>query len=277
MQDAWVLPLFVVRAGLNASALLAVGLALHAAFGVAAPKRVVAVAALVALTFAAARLAVVTAQLGDGFGAFLDGTSLSFAWSALGAPTLALAGGALVVAIGAWRSAIIPAALGAVAMAASFALTGHSQDAAGFGLAPAAVAFHVLLAGFWIAAPVTLWPVDDVQDAELQRRMRRFSAVAVSAVPALVLIGVWLAYLLAGGWAGLTGSAYGALLLAKLAAAIAALGLGAFNRQVVTRTVAADAVRGRRLLAQTLAGEAVLFGLAVLAVSAATTFVGPAV
>ena len=276
MQDAWALPLFIVRAGLNASALLGIGLALHAALGVGrVEKRAIIIAVAVAIMFAGARLAAVTVQLGDGFSALFDGTSLAFAWSALGASTLSLVGGALVVAIGAWRGVMMLSAAGALALAGSFALTGHTQDAAEFGLAPAAVAFHVLLAGFWVAAPLTLWPAGDVQDEELHRRLQRFSTIAVGAVPMLVVIGVWLAYLLAGGLAGLTGSAYGALLLVKLAAAVAALGLGAFNKQIVTRVVAVDAARGRKLLARTLAGEAALFSVAVLAVSAATTFVGP--
>jgi putative copper export protein len=88
-------------------------------------------------------------------------------------------------------------------------------------------------------------------------------------------LGLWLAWSLAGGPQGLFGSVYGRLLLFKLAVASLALGLGAINQRAVTRMIVANPARGRRWLATTLRADAILFTLAILIISAATTFTGP--
>jgi putative copper export protein len=159
--------------------------------------------------------------------------------------------------------------------AAGFALTGHTQGLTEPGFAPPAVALHVLIAGFWVAAPVTLWPVTSLADGRLLARLERFSVVAVAAIPILVALGVWLAWRLAGGFAPLIASTYGLLLLLKLLVALAAMGMGALNRQVVTGKVRQNAAVGRRWLRTTLAIETTLFLVAIMAVSAATTIGAP--
>ncbi len=280
MPDAPATLLFVFRTGFNVAALLALGLALHAASGVVEypvlrrlRSLLAGLAATVAL-FAAARLAILTGQMGDG-SALIDFTFLPFAWTALGASTAALFAGSIAIGAGALTGSRVALVLGALCVASGFGLTGHTQALANPGLAPVAVALHVLFAGFWIAAPLTLWPKATIPDAELHARLERFSAVAVAAVPVLVVVGVWLAWLLANGFAGLTGTPYGRLLLVKLGAVVIALGVGALNRQVITTRILRDGERGRRLLRLSLSCEAFLFAAAILAVSAATTFVGP--
>jgi putative copper export protein len=91
----------------------------------------------------------------------------------------------------------------------------------------------------------------------------------------LFIGGGWLALRLAGGFEPLVGSTYGRLRLAKLGAAGIALALGAANAFLVTRAVAEDGLRGRRLLKLTLGLDALLFTAALMAISAATSFVGP--
>jgi putative copper export protein len=230
---------------------------------------------MLAIVFAGARLVLVTAQLGDGFGAVFDGSTLSLAWSAVGPSTIAIVGGSLaIMAAGPARSPVL-AALGALASAVSFGLTGHTLAVSEPGVAPAAAAIHVFIAGYWVAAPLTLWPSASLSDQELHGRLNRFSNLAITAIPILLLIGIWLAWRLAGGVEAVLGSLYGQVLLAKLAVSLAALGAGVFNKQVVTELVLSDAVRARRLLSRTLAVEASLFVIAILAVSVATTLVSP--
>jgi putative copper export protein len=136
-------------------------------------------------------------------------------------------------------------------------------------------ASHVFIAGFWVAAPITLYPATKIDDALLLRRLKRFSAIATAAVPVLILLGVWLAWILAGGFEPLVGSVYGQLLLLKLAVGVTAMGMGALNKQIVTGRIAAEPAKGRRWLRRTLAVETALFAAAILAVSAATTVAGP--
>jgi putative copper export protein len=219
------------------------------------------------------RVCLLFLQMGDG-APLPDFSLLELAWSTLSAPSLALAAGATAVALGAlmgWRVLLV---VGAVLSAASFGLTGHTQGLSDPGLAPAASGLHVLIAGFWIVAPLTLWPRDNLTDPNLLARLHRFSASAVAAIPVMMLVGVWLAWRLTGGIGGLLYTVYGQLLLVKLGVALAALGAGAINKQVVTAKVGQTAATGRLWLRRTLACEALLFAAAILAVSAATTFTG---
>lgn len=272
---------FADRIGLNLAALLTIGFALHAALGVVerdafSRLRLPALLAMVALiAFALARLLLLVGQMGDG-ASLIDPELMPLAWMALGPSTMLLIGGALAAGDGLlWRSRLL-AGLGALAMAASFGLTGHTQGVEEPGLLPALAAIHVLIAGFWVAAPLTLFPRADLSDSVLLDRLKRFSAIAIFAVPLLIALGLWLALSLAGGAAQLTGSAYGRLLLLKLAVGLAAMGLGALNKQVITARIAAEPERGRRWLRIALLAEATLFIVAIVAVSAATTIAGPA-
>lgn len=279
MSDAPATLLFVFRTGFNVAALFAIGLALHTALGVVGhpalgrlrPFLLGSAAAVAVL--AALRFAILIAQMGDG-ASLIDFTLLPLAWTALGASTAALWAGSAAIAVGAatgWRVALV---LGALGVAASFGLTGHTQALANPGAAPFAASLHVLLAGFWVAAPLTLWPRLALSDAALHARLERFSAIAVAAIPILVVAGIWLAWTLAKGFSGLTGTAYGRLLLVKLGVVSIALALGALNRQLITARVSSDPRNGRRLLRLSLTGETFLFAAAILAISAATTFVG---
>lgn len=273
--DTLTLVLFAVRIALNASALLLAGLALHSALGITwNENRWTLVACITATLVCAiiARLAVLTAQMGDTSVPTID--LLPLAWIALGSSTLAfIAGGAVILAGLILR--IRPVAfVGAVVLSAGFGLTGHTQGLSDPGLAPATAGAHALLAAFWIAAPLSLYPASAVETSVLHHRLKRFSAVAVIAIPVLFVLGLWLAWLLTGGFGRLLTTAYGQLLLAKLAAATGALGLGAVNQRWITAAVAADARRGKQWLRRSLSAEALLFTIAILAVSAATTLTG---
>lgn len=272
--------LFAIKLGLYGSALLAAGLALHASLNIVAradharAMRSATLASVVAAFFAALRLGLANVQLGGG-DSLLDPATLSWTWPALGPSLTATAIGAVALAT-AWRlRSRIAAGLGAVALAISFGLTGHSQALDFPGLAPWAVALHVLIAAFWLAGPITLWPTRDLEEAALIRRLARFSDLAVAAVPLLFLLGLWLALLLAGGWTPLLTSLYGQLLLAKLGAASFALALGAYNKTIVATRLRADPEAGRRALKLTLGLDAVLFLIALCAIAAATSLTGP--
>lgn len=271
---------FADRIGLNLFALLTIGFALHAASGVVERdafrslrlKLVLVGTAFIVLT--TLRLFILTAEMGDGITIF-DPDLLSLAWMVLGPSTLLSGVGAILAIGGVWFGSRVGAAAGAVAISVGFGLTGHSQGLSDPGIAPAAVAAHAAIAGFWIAAPVSLYPGKPLDNAKLVARLNRFSAVAIIAIPILIVLGAWLAWILAEGPERLVGTTYGRLLLAKLAIGFAAMGLGAVNKQIVTAKVAADPATGRRWLRTTLFLESVLFAAAIVAVSAATTIGSP--
>lgn len=274
------LGLFAVKLGLYGSTLLAAGLALHAGLNVLAihdrPRamRTAAVAGLIALILAALRIGLANAQIGGG-GAILDLATMSWTWPALGPSSTSIAFGAVAILI-AWRlRSGIAAILAACALAVSFSLTGHSQALDPPGLAPWAVAVHVLIGAFWFAGPVTLWPARGLDDALLTARVAQFSARAVAAIPFLFALGLWLALLLAGGIGPLLASPYGQLLLAKLAAGCVALALGAYNKTVITAQLQSAPLAGRRALKTTLGLDVFLFLIALGSVAAATSLTGP--
>lgn len=272
--------LFAIKLGLYGSALLAAGLGLHASLNIIDQNderralRSGALAALAALSFAALRLALANIQLG-GVDALFDSATMSWTWPALGPSSLAIAVGAAASVVGWLLRSRIATGAGAIAFAASFALTGHSQALEAPGLAPWAVATHVLIAAFWFAAPITLWPTHDLDVSALTTRVGRFSTVAVAAIPILFALGLWLALLLAGGLTPLLTSLYGQLLLAKFAAASFALALGAYNKATVNSRLQTAPERGLRALKLTLSFDIALFAIALTAVAAATTITGP--
>ena len=272
--------LFAIKLGLYGSVLLAAGLALHASLNIVAradtsrAMRSATLASVVAAFFAALRLGLANVQLGGG-DALLDPATLSWTWPALGPSLTATAIGAVAFATG-WRlRSRIAAGIGAVALAISFGLTGHSQALESPGLAPWAVASHVLIAAFWLAGPITLWPARNLEESALIRRMTRFSDLAVVAVPLLFALGLWLTLFLAGGWTQVLTSFYGRLLLAKLGAASFALGLGAYNKTIVTTRLRTAPEAGRRALRLTLGLDTALFLIALSAIAAATSLTGP--
>lgn len=273
--------MLVLKLGLGASALTAIGLSLHIASGVVPRaeagglQRLVIVAALMALLFGGLRMALTSAELSGDLALALDSRSLAWAWSSHQGSLAALGAGALAVLLSTRVQPRLLAGVAAIALACSFAFLGHTRALETPGLAPWALALHVLIASFWIAAPLTLWPTRSMDDMALARRLDRFGALALVSIPVLFVLGVWLAWRLAGGIEPLLSRPYGQLLSAKFSLALAALGLGALNKQVVGALVKRDPPRGKRWLKTTLTVDALLFGGALLLVTLATTVTGP--
>lgn len=272
---------FADRIGLNLFALLTIGFALHAASGVVQRDSFRGLRSRIALTgaalafFTTVRLGILVTQMGDG-GNFLDPELMPLAWMVLGDSTLAILAGAAASIGGVWFGSRVVAGLGAAALSVGFGLTGHAQGLTDPGLAPVMVAAHVLIAGFWVAAPISLYPGSMLDSASLTSRLHRFSKIAVAAIPVLIAVGIWLAWILTEGGEKLLGTTYGLLLLAKLAIGVIAIGVGALNKQIIAAKVQADPATGRKWLCVALLCEATLFAAALIAVSAATTIGAPA-
>lgn len=259
--------------------MLAAGLGLHASLNIVAREclsrtlRSATIAAAVASLFAALRLGLANLQLG-GVEAFFDAATWSWTWPALRPSSTAIAFGATALALAWLTRSRVAAGIGAVALALSFALTGHSQGLDSPGLAPWAVGLHVIIAAFWFAGPITLWP-SGLEETALTARVSQFSAIATFAIPLLFVLGLWLALRLAGGWTALLTSLYGQLLLAKLLAASFVLALGGYNKTTVTARLRTAPEAGQRALRLTLSLDAFIFFVVLGAVAAATSLTGP--
>lgn len=174
---------------------------------------------------------------------------------------------------------------------AALALLGASGHAAavdpGTARAIAVDGLHLIAAGLWagsllpLAALMAAASAEDGADARPHAVLaaRRFSRLALVAVLGLLLSGVWNTATHVGSVAGLLGTAYGRLLLAKLALVAPILALAGLNRRRLLPALAGEARSvGRpalRRLARSMTIEAA-FALVLIGIVAALTTTPPA-
>lgn len=161
-------------------------------------------------------------------------------------------------------------ALLAAGLLASLAWAGHAAGERGSDRVVhlAADAVHLFAAGAWVGALLPLARVLASSPAieHAERATRRFSAMGIACVGALVVTGTASAWYTVGSVPALFGTSYGLLLLAKLALFAAMLALAAANRLRWTprlRAAGAEAGLALRRLQRNAIGEASL-GVAVL-------------
>lgn len=279
MPDGFTLAVFAAKLCVLAAALMSAGLGWAIALGGDLARRVrpnvVVGSALAAALCYAILLLTMNAQLGGAWASALDPMTFGWIWPGRQAQVLVLSLG-LVAAVAASLAKLgLLGLAAALLIAASFSLSGHAAGLEDGLSAQIGVAIHGLAASFWFIAPLLLWPrgVGDGSDASA---VSRFSEAAVWMVPMVFAAGGYLAWRLAGGLTELFTTPYGQLLTAKFAVALVALALGAVNKQLVSRILAADLPRGRRLLQITLGADTVLFFTALALATWATTVSGPA-
>ncbi len=167
-----------------------------------------------------------------------------------------------LLATGRGRGGVTPAL--ATAALVGLSGVGHAREEAGVAgaLHVAADALHLLTAAVWTGGLPALLVVlarPGLRQAGPGDALRRFSAAALPAVAVLVLTGATATWLLAGSPLALGATAWGRLLLVKLALVAAMLGLAGLNRWRLTERLAqdGDTAAVRRSIASEL-------GLAVL-------------
>lgn len=206
----------------------------------------------------------------------VDFSMFSWLWPGVKNQIVAMFIGGIALWVASLRQERLWAFTGASLIAIGFGLSGHSQSVEGAIWAPFAVAIHVAVAGFWIMAPLSLWPRAALKTGILVIKLRRFSRMAVWSVPLMIALGLWLSVAISGSIMDLLQTSYGRILLFKLAVAIFAVGLGAFNKIYLTEMLETSQTKiGRRNLKRSLAAEASLFLLAIFAVATVTTTIGP--
>ncbi len=166
------------------------------------------------------------------------------------------------------------ALFGAVASAASFALTGHSGSLGASGRL--LVTLHIFAASYWVGALVPLYRIAASPDAvRVGGVLRRFGTIAVFGVVSLILVGATLLWLLLGSLDALLFSDYGRLVLIKLFLVAGLLALAAVNKLRLTPAVAAGDRAAVMTLRRSIAGEMALVAAILIATATFTTIVGP--
>ena len=181
-----------------------------------------------------------------------------------------LAAAAIALALTALRAKShgrLPAALALGGVGAALAVSGHAASAAPELLMRPAVFLHGVSVAFWVGA---LIPLMSAMGAAEQRaaELKRFSRAIPAAVAVLAASGLGLAIVQLGTLDALWTTSYGVVLSCKLAAVLALLTLGAWNRYVLTpRTAGGDSIAAGRLAASIkleVAIVAVILGLVAL-------------
>jgi putative copper resistance protein D len=159
---------------------------------------------------------------------------------------------------------------GAVLVAASFTLTGHTVTSPSRAVLAPLVLTHLLLVAFWFGA---LWPLWLVSLREPRERATRvvalFSSAAVWLVPLILVVGATIAALLLPDVASL-GKPYGELILATVALFALLMVLAALNRWRLGPALGGADLLAGRSFRRVVVLEYVLI-LAVLAATAVMT------
>ena len=291
------MPIDLIVIGLRwlqfAAAVLALGLPLFQAFGLSEPgpqptRRATIIAGLVLAVAALSGLLAQTAMMAGGWPAGLEAAALGYVVqsTSLGMAHLVRAGLALVgvaaLVMGRRKSGELIAILAFAGAVASFAWSGHgaaSEGALGLWHLTADIA-HALAACVWIGALagfcLLLIRPSAPAAAATARSLARFATIGTVAVAVLVITGLINAAFLIGaeGLGVAPGSAWGSLLIAKLALFVVMVGLAAHNRFTLTPTLScaveaqADADPSVRLLRISI-GLELLAGFALLGLVAA--------
>lgn len=269
----------IIKALFYASALMMIGLALHKSMRICQSQNTLRILAAVFITCAILRLVQLNAAAGGGWSYALSPDTFRWIWMANANQNYAFAVGTfLLLAEAVIRSPAISRAaliLGAITVAAGFGLAGHTPGLEDPGFMPILAMGHVLVAGFWLAAPLTLFPRPQLDTPALILKTGIFSNIALWLVPTLFLSGLWLLWNISGSLSAVVTQNYGRLLLLKLLFATGLLGLGAYNKVRVSDCLKTNPVRGRKLLSRTLKAEALLFGSVIILISLVTTVFGP--
>ena len=164
---------------------------------------------------------------------------------------------------------------GAVLVAASFTLTGHTSTSGRRSLLAPLLLAHLLIVAFWFGA---LWPLCLVTLRESWERVARvvavFSAAAFWLVPLILVAGVAMAAFLLPDVTALR-QPYGELLLAKGALYVVLLACGGVNKWLLGPALARGELQSGRGFRRLVIAEYVLMVIVLSVTAVMTTFFSP--
>lgn len=200
------------------------------------------------------------------------GLGTSFGWTvlvaliSLGLGLLSLAGPRVL--------ARLFALAGLAGVGAALAASGHASAAEPQWLTRPLVFVHGVGIAFWAGALVPLGLALKRQTADAVAFLRRFSCAILPVVAVLAAAGIVLAIIQVQTPSALVGTAYGRLLLVKLALLVFLFTLAAVNRWKLTASAEAGATEVQRRLTRSIAVE-MLIVLAIFGVAAGWRFTPP--
>lgn len=224
-----------------------------------------------------ARVLSLSAMLGDEWASALDDTLIRMILDGTeGRAVVVRSAGLVLLALGLFAGGwtVFLALVGALAVVASFGLTGHTGSIG----APAMslVTLHVIAVAYWVGALVPLYGLTAAAHQErLGSILSRFGNIAAGFVAMLVIAGLALIWLLLGSVEAVISSEYGRLVLLKLGVVTALLLLAAINKLRLTPAVAAGHPQARQQLRWSIAGEIALVIGVFIVTAAFTTVTGP--
>lgn len=164
------------------------------------------------------------------------------------------------------------AAMAALVLAVVPGLTGHAAASERPTIALAAATVHVLGAGLWIGGLWHLWRIaGPASDATLAAVLQAFHRVALAGAALVALSGVNHVLMTIDAPAALVATAWGRVLLGKLALVAAVLALGYRHWRGAEARVAA----GSRAALRASIGQEALLALAVMGVTGLLTTLSP--
>ena len=260
-------------------ALATIGILSHFCLSIQTKLKWIWLAAGVLMIGTFSKLFVANAQLAGSITEIFNQNTFRWVWQSNGTQFIVFLSGTVL----ALSACLVPprrlkkaaALIAILTISAGFAASGHTQGAENMPLLPLWVVPHILIAGFWILAPVSLWPHKSLSDDVVIMKTERFSFFAVWAVPVLFLSGVYLLWRLNGNQWDAYFTLYGVLLLCKFAAALFLLGVGAYNKYRLTRILKTSPETGRNMLQKSLSLEAGVFAIVFACILLATTLTGP--
>ena len=269
----------IAKLVLYIGALVSIGILSHFCLGIQQNLKGLRVFIAVLVVGAISKLIIANAQLAGSLYDAFNQETFGWVWQSNGFQFLAfMVGAGLAILVSFIRSSAlrkIAAVLSIITLSAGFALSGHTQAAENMPFLPLWVIPHILIAGYWLYAPFSLWPADTLSDGDLILRTERFSHFAIWAVPFLFVTGLYLLWRLNGNLLDIGSTLYERLLMVKLVAALILLGAGAFNKFRIGILLQQSPLVGRAALRKSLSLEAVLFLFVLLCVLWATTVTGP--
>jgi len=165
---------------------------------------------------------------------------------------------------------------GAVLIATSFPVIGHSAESPERWLLMPLLGLHLLVVEFWFGALLPLiWVVEREAAFRAAGTMERFSRLAGWVVPLILLAGLLIALRLLPDF-GAVRTPYGAGLLLKTLAFSVLMGLAAMNKWRFGPALAGGGRRAVSRLRQSIGIEFVLIGMVLMGTAILTTFWSPA-
>ena len=201
------------------------------------------------------------------------GAGTSYGWTVLLA-AISLVLGLASLALRQRRVSQLLSLLALAGVGAALAASGHASAAAPQWLTRPMVFLHGASVAFWTGALMPLGLALRRRGGDARPMLKRFSAAILPVVGVLALAGIVLAVIQVEAPAALVETAYGRLLLAKLALLAALFCLAALNRWRLTRPAEAGDAVARKRLARSIGVELALV-LAVFGVVAGWRFTPP--